>query len=383
MCALLMGSAQPARAVPDLCGMAGLCFPQKNVAIPANGAVLVAMEPGVAVEIEVANEITGALVAGATLLISPGRMSWTPLEPPDPGRYLVNALDSHGGRIAEVMTFIAAQDRAWPVLISAASLSQITENTERACCTLDEGLGEVTEFFCVPTLETTYVLLDPGLSSASSLVTTNQYLFRYTVPAVSDAEQIMPWSTPATFQIYEMRDEYCYEIEAIDLVTGEIKPYPELSNRCVSHGQLAAPGQKQLPVPDAALSSALCPLPPAGLESKWCTLNEPHCAATVASRDCHFYGYTCLDDAYPGPGWQRTTEHGPRQPLDGLVDLVDQANDGGVDTGRDAGSDASMPASRGSAGCAILRRRTQAGPIHSIVGSLALFALLARRRRAR
>lgn len=301
----------------------------------------------------------------------PGLWSWTPLEPPEPGAYRVSVFDSDAQGVEQPMTIIAADLRLLPELMSAASLSQVDAD-ERECCTSDEGAGEV-PVACHQTLEKRYLVLDPGLSSASPVARTQQYLYRYTIAGSESEPTVLPWGVQPALRIDQELDEYCYEIEAIDLITGVATPFPELAKRCASLGELAEPVHRVMEIPDWAFASPLCPLPPTGFRMKWCDLNESHCEVAAPPLDCHYYGFVCQNEAFPGRARPDAQDAGTQEqepPADSgpSVDPVD----GG----------ASTPAARlEGGGCTILRQRALAGLSHMLVVSFAVFALFARRAR--
>jgi hypothetical protein len=388
-----------AQNAPALCatrfGLA--CVPSPGLPIPANGAIIIAAEPGRPVTVNVTTS-QYAEVAGSLVMIAHGMWAWHATVPPAPGLYEVQVFDETGIAETVAIEFLEPAARTWPELTSAASLSQVIANEAPSCCTLDTGNG-VIDFNCTTLSETTYAVLHPGLSSASSPVELNQYLFRYTAPDHSSQVAVLPWTVVAALPIYEMSDEYCYEVDAIDLVTGIIHPYRDLPARCAPHGALAPIESTVKQLADDALASPICPMPPDGFSERWCALNAEACEVDVRPRHCHFYPFTCDNQPYPGPGW-RGAPSTSRDPLNGLINLIDQLNEGASDGGTadsgprsgsgeedasDAGAtDAALePASASDGGCTILRRREQASPSHMLLGLFAAFAWRVYRRRDR
>jgi hypothetical protein len=364
------------------------CVPSPAVPIPANGAIAIAAPPGEQVTVNVYDEL-GSVVPGSLVLIANGMWAWHATVQPAPGTYEVEVIDNTGVGQGNTIEVVPATERAWPELTSAASLSQVTANEVPACCTLDTGTG-VIDFNCMTLTERTYAVLHPGLSSASSPAELNQYLFRYTAPEHSSEVVVLPWTTAAALRLYEMSDEYCYEVAAIDLVTGVIHPYPDLSARCAPHGDLAPIESTVKQLADDALRSPICPMPPDGFAERWCELNAEACEVAAPPRHCHFYPFTCQNQPYPGPGW-RSISSAPREPLDGLIDRIGQINEqASADDDADGGTQESAgdsgvpdPAAEGSVSCTILRQHTQASLSHLIVGFAAACAWRGQRRRNR
>jgi hypothetical protein len=323
------------------------------------------------------------------VMIANGMWAWHATVQPAPGAYQVEVVDHTGAAQGNTIEIVPAAERTWPELTSAASLSQVIADEAPACCTLDTGDG-VIDFTCKTLSERTYAVLQPGLSSASSPVDLNQYLYRYTAPEHSSEVVVLPWTSTAELRLYEMSDEYCYEVAAIDLVSGIIHPYPDLAARCAPHGDLAPIENTVKQLADDALASPICPMPPDGFAGRWCELNAEACEVEVPPRHCHFYPFTCLDQPYPGPGW-RSIAAAPREPLDGLIDLIDRINEqSSEDDAADGGAQESAghggvpdPAVEGSVNCAIRRQHTQASLSHLIVGFVAACAWRRHRRRNR
>lgn len=347
--------------------------------IPANGAIAIAAPPGENVTVNVYDEV-GESLPGSLVMIAHGMWAWHATVQPAPGRYDVAVTDHMGFSQGAPIEIVAPMERTWPELASAASLSQVIANEAPACCTLDTGTG-VIDFNCKTLSETTYAVLHPGLSSASAPVELNQYLFRYTAPDHSSEVLVLPWTTTAALPLYEMSDEYCYEVAAIDLVTGVIHSYPDLSARCAPHGDLAPIETSVKELADAALTSPVCPMPPDGFADRWCELNAEACEVAVPPRHCHFYPFTCQNEPYPGPGW-RSISSGPHEPLDGLIDLIGQINeqtwprdaDGGTQESAGGGSGVHAPMVEGAVSCAITRQHTRAGFSQLMVGLVAACA---------
>lgn len=362
--------------------------------IPANGAITIATKPGTPVTVSVGDsqyiEVPGTLV-----LIADGMWAWHAASLPLPGLYTVEVIDEFGSVDNVEIELIEPTERTWPELTSAASLTQVTTNDAPSCCTFDTGAG-VIDFSCVTLSETTYAVLHPGLSSSSSPIELNQYLFRYAAPDHGSEIVVLPWTTAAELPIYEMSDEYCYEVAAIDLVTGTIHPYRDLPSRCAPHGRLAPIASTVKQLADDALWSTICPMPPHGFGTRWCELNAEACLVDVPPRHCHYYPYTCDNQPYPGPGW-RSGPPSSRGSLDGLFDLIDDINErnggeGATDAGADlegeddvedaGGADAAAEPTAvvGTVGCTVLRPG-QADLRHMLLGFLAACVWRVSRRR--
>jgi hypothetical protein len=390
-----LASVMPARAqeppLPCAGRSASACVPSPALPIPANGAITVAAQPGKAVTMYVSDD-QYVEVPGSFVMIAHGTWAWHAAGSPVPGFYNVQVTDELGSSDYVTIEFLEAAPRTWPELTSAASLSQVIANEAPSCCTLDTGAG-VIDFNCVTLAETTYAVLHPGLSSASSPVELNQYVFRYSAPDHSSDVMVLPWTTPAALPIYTMSEEYCYEVDAIDLVTGTIHPYRDLPARCAPHGMLAPIESTVKQLADDALASTSCPMPPDGFTDRWCELNAEACLVGVPPRHCHFYPFTCENQPYPGAGW-RDARPRDRGPLTGLRDLVDEINqrtsgggadpEGSADDVGDAGraDAASEHDDIGGAGGCTVRTTERADMSPMLLGLCAACAWRAFRRRS-
>jgi hypothetical protein len=103
-----------------------------------------------------------------------------------------------------------------------------------------------------------------------------------------------PLDSPLRVSYAEQAEEYCFHVEAIDIVTATVAPYPDLAPACVAHGDLGDIGlvQQDLAVL-GLLDAARCELPPFGFEDAWCGVNEETCAEEDAPRACRSFGYVC------------------------------------------------------------------------------------------
>jgi len=237
--------------------------------------------------------------------------------------------------MADLVRFVEPLQDGWPELTSMASLSLRTGETQ-TCCLLSDGAQE-SFFGCTIVARAVSVAVEPGLSSSSPAVLLHQFLFRYTAP---DGDVIVaPWNKPVELASSETAEEYCYEIEAIDVVTGETHAYEELEGRCAAHGDLEPLGHQRFSIPDSALESGVCPLPPPGFGPRWCDVNNRRCDFDGAPPDCHFYDYTCSDGDHPGGGWEPAA--------------VSEESDAGSDEDNDAADDEGASARADSSGCAV------------------------------
>lgn len=364
------------------------CIAYPRRPIPANGAILIASTAGEPTAVEVTGASSAVSVPGQLVQLSDQFWAWHANSPPEPGKYVVGVTDSAMTWDGVHIDFEEPTERVWPELMGAASVSHVLGTTEKSCCRIGSG-EDFVDYACFTLVETRSAALHPGLSSPSSVAQLNQYLFRYRKVGESSDPLVVPWSSDVSLDFYVDSDEYCYEVEAIDLVTGEGHAYDTVQ-RCASHGDFEALGVTRYAIADAGLSSTVCPMPPERFTDHWCEVNEAPCDVAQAPPHCFYYRYACEGGPYPTEGGWLSPEAIPRDRLSGLDALRDQINpqtDGDGD-GRDgeggAAQDELEPRKGGDAGgCAALRPHTQASLSHTVFALFAVFVWRARARRGR
>jgi hypothetical protein len=266
--------------------------------IPANGAILIESRDGLPV-IAAVYDPTGARVEGTTTLVSeqePAYYAWTPAGGElDVGRYWVELRNESGTALNSSVNveIVAVVERTKPELTVSPSVSSFTAPSARACClTLQQdGLDH-----CALTEQQTFAQVDPGFSSTATVGTLNQFLFRVRA-AESSAEPAMaavflPFGADAALRFAAAADEYCVEVDALDIATMEEHRYPDL-DYCVA-GASVDLGTTPIELDDAFLAGVLCIRPPTGHEERWCEVNGDVCDAGL-SQKCTQLQDSCVD----------------------------------------------------------------------------------------
>jgi len=314
--------------------------------IPANGGILIESIDGVAVTAAVTSP-TGTRVEGTTTLLSmpdAAYFAWAPAAELGLGEYWVELRNESGSSLDSTSSveIAAAADRAKPMLAISPSVSTLTAPSERACClTLSQdGLDH-----CALTEQQTFAQVDLGLSSTETVSKLNQFLFRVRV-----AEGNAPPNAPAAFRPFgasaalnfeAAADEYCLEVDALDIVTLEEHRYPDLDH-CVA-GSSVRVGTTPVELDDEFLAGDLCVRPPVGHEERWCEVNAGACA-NGRTQKCAQLQDTCEDEPRPDAAAPEADA--------GLDDEHDASADGGNERESDRGCTVAARGARSSSGAA-------------------------------
>lgn len=267
--------------------------------IPANGGILIESGDRTLVT-AVVSDSTGALVEGTTTLLSTRLASyfaWKPTGELSVGTYSVELRDGGGTSLDDGISIevIAATDRASPVLALSPSVSALTEPVAHACCLTvnEDGVDH-----CTVTEQQTLAQVDPGLSSTATVGELNQFLFRVRAAVGSVSPMVssvfLPFGANAAMRFDTADDEYCMEIDLLDIVTMEQHKYPDLVG-CVASSSVSV-GTSPVELTDAFLTDALCVRPPVGHEARWCEVNGDACSDAATER-CLQRRSACEGDA--------------------------------------------------------------------------------------
>jgi hypothetical protein len=274
--------------------------------IPGNGAVLIQTMVGASTIVQLTHSSTSsALIEGELSSIGP-LWIWKPLSPLAPGRYGLTLVNPSTGDIqpagssSYVVTVIDSWTAQVPPLTSMPSARAVDEPVEHACCRFLSGDALVDGTVCATTHATSRALVKPGLASAAPLEQLNQFLYRVR-PAGSTPDPEPTGFMLATADFGALFDtqaeQYCFAVDAIDIVSHEIHAGVAVEPSCVAHGALPSFTSHAVEVPDAALHRSVCGAPPLGFETRWCELNANDCEATSFS--CPLFGHICRGEALP------------------------------------------------------------------------------------
>ena len=273
--------------------------------IPANGAILIESRDGSPV-IAAVFDATGAKVEGTTTLLNmqvPAYFTWLPASGElDVGRYWVELRNEGGTAVggSSQVEVVAAVERTKPVLTVSPTVSTFTATSARACCLtlLVDGLDH-----CALTEQQTFAQVDPGFSSTETVATLNQFLFRVRAAEGSVEPALppvfLPFVADAALRFEVAADEYCLEVDALDIATMEEHSYPDLDH-CVD-GSGVTVGTTPIELDDTFLASQMCIRPPVGREERWCEVNGDVCDDGMSLK-CTQFQDSCLDRPSPDAG---------------------------------------------------------------------------------
>lgn len=271
--------------------------------IPIGGGLLVQSNTGSAPIVEVADSATPNTTLGGTLVqldFSPFWV-WTPTVPLTEGTtYSVRLSSPDLGitGITDSFTAVAPIAITQPSVSSEPSVSAVSETFNAACCRAYQ-FGVLQDTSCFPNQQRRSVILDPGFSTADPAVLLNQFLFRMgPAPGTAVNAPLTPWSSLTPMWFTEQAQEYCYELEAIEIISRTVYTYDDLES-CVPHGDLAELGVVEVEPGAAELDHLVCQAPPDQYKDQWCDLNEDPCADDAMATACGLYGFVCRGEDLP------------------------------------------------------------------------------------
>jgi hypothetical protein len=268
--------------------------------IPSNGGLLIDAHQGqLEVTVQVADG-SASPIAG-TLHERLGHWVWMADTPMPEGSYAVLiATQTFSNQPSQLIEVTSARNPAKPALTSDPIAGSEVAGEVEACCSAPTPLGETLQS-CFLVASQRYVTLSPGLLSADSPSAMTQLLFRVT-PSSADsvADPSLFWDA-YSLHFTEQADEYCFDLEAFEITTGERYTFEEL-DRCAPHGELPAPARMSHDVPDSALDRTVCTVPPGGYEERWCELNEAECVPGQILAGCGYVGELCRGEPAPAGG---------------------------------------------------------------------------------
>lgn len=382
--------------------------------IPVGGALLIysgGSIGGTAPIVEIENAETPGTTLGGTLSMFLGSIYWiwVPNAPFIEGAtYQVRLSATDLGIVGNTDTFevVPAITIARPAISTAPSASWRGEAVQSACCRTLVGTSLVENGGCFPSIQRASIMLDPGFTTSEPALVINQFVFRMGFGGTpANLGQPSLWPNFFAAPIYEQAEEYCFAIEAIDIVSGMVFTYEDLAT-CAPHGALGDLGEVPLEPGIAELDRLVCHAPPAQFEEEWCELNEEPCADDAMATACGLYGHVCRDEPLPPDPFSMTGGFAGMVAMGGFGGFGGMAGAGGsggagsvgatggasgMNDGGDSGAsgdggdgDDSGGSSHGSGCSAVMSRHTERGaPAYALWLSAAALVVAARRKRAR
>jgi hypothetical protein len=371
-CSEQLPERDPAARVTAAIGLNPDTLLNNDSPIPSNGGLLIDAtygEPAVTVR---STSGSGALLTGS-LHERLGYRVWIPDAPMPEGSYeVLIAAPSYKNQPTAFIEITSARSPRKPELTSNPSASSEVGGDSYACCSPPVVLGEIPQS-CFLAESQRYVTVLPDLVVNDSLPAMTQLLFRI---GPSDAAVAEPglFAGPYTLFFTELADEYCFDVEAFEITTGERYTFEEL-DRCAPHGDLPAPAVIRHEVPDYVLYRGACSPPPAGFEERWCALNEAACLANPAEAGCTIAGQVCRGEPAPSAG-----AGGSGGGEAGAAGMSNAAGDGGAGA---ADERPTQPKHVTACACSIERARSSGSPGQLAIAGLLAGVVLLRVKRAR
>lgn len=265
--------------------------------IPGDGGVLLWAPIGEqpVVEVRAATTPPGPLIAGSLRAIDETRWVWMADATLPEGLYSVIV---HNGTyeppLEERFGVTGVREPHKPALTSAPEIA-ITQTSENACCwTLANNVRMDTA--CFPIARHDQIELRAHIATTEPSSALTQLLFAIE-PSIAEPELLADDVPPAVFAM--QADEYCFDLTAIEITTGERYTFDELT-RCVPHGELPPLQTGPVEEPTFALQAEQCAAPPVGYEARWCELNKGDCTEHGDQPRCALFSSVCGDGGPPG-----------------------------------------------------------------------------------
>jgi hypothetical protein len=190
-----------------------------------------------------------------------------------------------------------------PQIMLEPSTSMIVSASDTACCSLPDAMstGGTPPDQCFVTRQDVVASVDPGMWSTEPATRLNQYLFRLRPVHLQESDVVdswLPFELVDALTYYDEKDEYCFELEAWRLSTGDKTTY---DGPACAGGVERTLGNFEVEVEDSALERDVCFSPPDAQKDRWCAINERACDDTSAD-DCAQFRYVCEGGPLPR-GW--------------------------------------------------------------------------------
>jgi len=179
---------------------------------------------------------------------------------------------------------------ALPPIDMDVSASLIVRPEIRECCL---GVPGGPPNGCFATRRESYVTVSPGFTSPVPSPFLDQYLFRIQpAPGSVDGEGtelFMPFEQVDAASFFQTADEYCLQVDALNIATQAISTYAFTACTEGVHGLVAS---LELNVALDNLEYDACPLPPDSQADVWCGVNADLCSGEDSTA-CAIRSHVC------------------------------------------------------------------------------------------
>jgi hypothetical protein len=272
--------------------------------IPANGALLLTGVSGLGSPIQVVNA-SGQTLSGTSTQVE-GNVVWKPDAPLTPGETITVTLSpasatASGQSNVYKVPVTPARTPLRPALSATLSVER-SEQNDMQCCNVLPGFMSPVKASCFPTEAMSFIAMTVVLTNTVLSSDLNQFLFKLSVPAAMAPGSYLPLQGSYPFRFQTVADQYCFDVEAIDIASMQTFKYADLMPRCKPHGDLGTIGTRPIDVAAAALAHEVCMVPPPLEAKQWCDLNDSACSSNRAAPGCEDFGPLCKGEpALPPP----------------------------------------------------------------------------------
>jgi hypothetical protein len=324
--------------------------------IPVNGGLLIfSGSSSIAPTVSVTTVDATSTTFGGTLKMLLGGSGvfwvWTPSSPLTVGttyQVTLSSTDIGVTTLPDPFEVLPAITIAKPAISSAPSASWRGDTNNWAWCRSLIG-GILQDASPFPIEQIASVMLEPGFTTATPAVEMNQFVFRIATGSETvSAVQPSVWPNLPMAPIYEQAEQYCFQLEAIDIVTETVFSYASTDiTLCAPHGDLADLGVRPIEPGAVELDRLVCHAPPEAYEEEWCELNEDPCADDAMATACGLYGFVCRDEPLPPDPFSMTGGFGGGSGMFGTSGFSGFGAMGGIGGGGSGGSGATSGGTSG------------------------------------
>jgi MYXO-CTERM domain-containing protein len=284
-----------------------------EVPVPRNGSILIIaaadgfvapLDPPI-VQVSTTVGATTTTFAGTLRQVVDPYWTWTPAEPLEVGQYLVSIAHAAIGTMSATITIVDDVVLAPPVLASEPMAIVSRYPSQYEYCKRRVG-SELIDDSTFVTRVAGRVSVTANLTSSVVPSIFNQYLYR----AFRYASDVTPFvSSDALLTVgpySEQAEEYCFGVEAMDIATGTVHTYPDVTF-CAAHGDLESLAEQEPGLIEDGLYRYACMVPPSDYEELWCQANAEcievwRSPEEIEANYCQDYFDICPDATRPDAG---------------------------------------------------------------------------------
>ena len=320
---------------------------------------------------------------------------WTPDRPLTPGfTYDVTLSTQSSSEPSNNYEILVTPARApaRPAVTSMLTVSRLDQKTGLECCSSPNGVATDFDSMCFASQDASYVAMKIELASTTATPELAQYLFKLGVAVLNQTGQYDSFgSVSLTYNLQAAASEYCFDLQAMDIASGQTFDYRDLMPRCRPHGNLGTIGTTPIAIDlDTVLAHTICAIPPTQYLVQWCNINVA-CSDTPSQAGCEQFGQLCRG-ASPSAGTTAGIAAADSGIASGVPGTVGEPATAGRSAAAGSGATLGAAGSAGTGALVVPHRdnathvkacsatRGAAGSASGWLGYLAVTLLFARRR---